>query len=352
MMLKRTTSLSILLSLALLSGCTPSAPAEDTASRQLFAMDAPMSLQLQGDRAAEALEAAVAEIQRLDALLDRNEPDSDLSRLNVAAGSGTPVSLDGETLEVLEEALRYGSESGGAFDCTIAPVMDAWGFGGDGEHYRVPDAGELSTLLSLVDSSALQVDQSAGTAELTRSGMEVDLGGIAKGYTADRLTALAGEYQLTGALFDLGSSTIAAVGERPGGGAWRIALRDPADAEQRLGVLSLQNESLSTSGSYERYFTQDGVTYHHILDPETGYPAETGLLSVTVVAENAALADAWSTALFVLGEDRALELWKNRTDFEYILCCSDGRVLVTEGLEDTFTFEGDAYGYTCEILRR
>ena len=94
------------------------------------------------------------------------------------------------------------------------------------------------------------------------------------------------------------------------------------------------------------------MTYHHILDPETGYPAETGLLSVTVVAENAALADAWSTALFVLGEDRALELWKNRTDFEYILCCSDGRVLVTEGLEDTFTFEGDAYGYTCEILRR
>lgn len=352
MMPKPTTSLSVLLSLALLSGCAPAAPAEDTASRQLFAMDAPMSLQLRGAQAEEALEAAVAELQRLDALLDRNEPDSDLTRLNAAAGSGVPVTLDSETLEVLDEALRYASDSGGAFDCTIAPVMDAWGFGGDGSQYRVPDPDELSALLSLVDSSALRVDRDAGTAELTRSGMEVDLGGIAKGYAADRLTALAGEYQLTGALFDLGSSTMAAVGERPGGGAWRIALRDPANAEQQLGVLSLQDESLSTSGSYERYFTQDGATYHHILDPETGYPAETGLLSVTVVTENAALADAWSTALFVLGADKALTLWESRDDFDCILCCSDGRVLVTEGLEDTFAFEGDAYGYTCEILRR
>lgn len=349
-MLKRTTSLFLFF--ILLAGCAPAQPAEEGASRTLFAMDAPMSLQIYGDREQEALEAAVAEIQNLDALLDRNEPDSDLSRLNAAAGSGTPVALDGETLDVLEEALRCSADSGGAFDCTIAPLMDAWGFGGDGEHYRVPEESELSSLLSLVDSSSLRVDRDAGTAELARSGMEVDLGGIAKGYAADRLTALMAEYGVTSALLDLGSSTMAAVGERPGGGAWRIALRDPADAEQRLGVLSLQDASLSTSGSYERYFTQDGVTYHHILDPDTGYPAQTGLLSVTVVGENAALADAWSTALFVLGEDKALELWKSRDDFDCILCCSDGRVLVTEGLEDRFAFEGDAYGYTCEILRR
>ena len=350
MKLNRTTPLLILLTV-LLAGCSGAAQPE-SASRELFAMDTLMSLQISGPDGQEALDAAVAEIQRLDALLDRNEADSDLSRLNAAAGSGAPVALDEATLDVLEEALLCSADSGGAFDCTIAPVMDAWGFGGSGENYRVPGGEELAALLPLVDSSALLVDRDAGTAQLTQSGMEVDLGGIAKGYAADSLTALLAEYDVSGALLDLGSSTMAALGERPGGGAWRIALRDPADAQQRLGVLSLQDQSLSTSGSYERYFTQDGVTYHHILDPETGYPAETGILSVTVVGENAALADAWSTALFVLGEDKALELWKSRDDFDYILCCSDGRVLVTEGLEDCFAFEGDAYGYTCEILRR
>ena len=350
-MLKRTTSLSILLSLALLSSCTPAAPAEQSAERTLFAMDAPMSLQISGDRSQEALEAAVSELQRLDALLDRNEPESDLSRLNAAAGSGQPVSLDGETIEVLRQALDCAAQSNGAFDCTIAPVMDVWGFGGSGD-YRVPSAEELTALLPLVDSTQLLLDESAHTAQLTQTGMEADLGGIAKGYAADRLTALMADYGIESALFDLGSSTIAAVGERPSGGPWRVGLRDPKDAQQRLGVLSLQDESLSTSGGYERNFTQDGVTYHHILDPQTGYPAETGLLSVTVVGENAALADAWSTALFVLGEDGARALWESRDDFDYILCCADGRVLVTEGLEDCFAFEGDAYGYTCEILRR
>ena len=350
-MLKRTTSLSILLSLALLSGCTPAAPADQSAERTLFAMDAPMSLQISGDRSQEALEAAVSELQHLDALLDRNEPESDLSRLNAAAGSGQPVSLDGETIKVLRQALDCAAQSNGAFDCTIAPVMDVWGFGGSGD-YRVPSAEELTALLPLVDSTQLLLDESAHTAQLTQTGMEADLGGIAKGYAADRLTALMADYGIESALFDLGSSTIAAVGERPSGGPWRVGLRDPKDAQQRLGVLSLQDESLSTSGGYERNFTQDGVTYHHILDPQTGYPAETGLLSVTVVGENAALADAWSTALFVLGEDGARALWESRDDFDYILCCADGRVLVTEGLEDCFAFEGDAYGYTCEILRR
>ena len=349
-MCRHTALPALALALALLSGCA-AAPAEEI-SRDLFAMDTVMSLRVRGKGSQEVLERAVAEIQHLDALLDRNEPDSDLARLNAAAGSGSPVPLEEETLDVLEAALRYGTESGGAFDCTIAPVMDAWGFGGSEAEERVPGAETLAALLPLVDSANLRVDSAAGTAELLLSGMEVDLGGIAKGYAADRLTELAEESKVDGALFDLGNSTMAAVGQRPGGGPWRIALRDPADAEQRLGVLSLQDRSLSTSGSYERYFIQDGVTYHHILDPNTGYPAQTGLLSVTVVAQSAALADAWSTALFVLGEEQALELWRNRDDFDCILCCSDGRVLVTEGLEDTFTFEGDSYGHTCEIIRR
>ena len=355
-MSNRLSPLSFLLCAALLCGCAassaPSAPEENTASRTLFAMDTVMSLQLSGPEAEEALEVAVAELNRLDRLLDRNEPESDVSRLNAHAGDGAAVEVDPSTAELLALCLTCCESSGGAFDCTIAPVMDAWGFGGAAESYRVPSQDVLSSLLPLVDSAGLEVDLQENTARLAQAGMEVDLGGIAKGYAADRLLALLAEYGVGSALLDLGTSTIAAVGERAGGGPWRIALRDPASAEQQLGVLALSGQALSTSGSYERQFVENGVTYHHILDPQTGYPAETGVLSVTVVGERAAVADAWSTALFVLGPDKAQELWRTSDDFEYILCRSDGLVQVTEGLEDSFTFWGDEYGYTCEILRR
>ena len=344
-----------LLCAALLAGCSaaPGAPSGGgSAQRTLFSMDTLMNLQITGPQAQEALEAAVGELGRLDRLLDRNEPESDISRLNAHAGDGTFVTLDGSTLELLELCRSCYETSGGAFDCTIAPVMDAWGFGGTGEDYHVPSQAELDVLLPLVDSTALEIDTGTGSARLTASGMAVDLGGIAKGYAADRLLDLLEDYEVDSALLDLGTSTIAALGERDGGGPWRIALRDPSDGERQLGVLALSGQALSTSGGYERQFEENGVTYHHILDPRTGYPAETGVLSVTVVGESAAVADAWSTALFVLGPEEAEALWRGSDSFDYILCRADGRVQVTEGLEDSFTFWGDEYGYTCEILRR
>ena len=227
-----------------------------------------MNLQITGPQAQEALEAAVGELGRLDRLLDRNEPESDISRLNAHAGDGTFVTLDGSTLELLELCRSCYETSGGAFDCTIAPVMDAWGFGGTGEDYHVPSQAELDVLLPLVDSAALDVDAGTGSARLTASGMAVDLGGIAKGYAADRLLDLLEDYEVDSALLDLGTSTIAALGERDGAGPWRIALRDPSDGERQLGVLALSGQALSTSGGYERQF--EGKRGH--LSPHSGPP--------------------------------------------------------------------------------
>ena len=344
--------------LSLLSACAVRpAPAPSEApetSRQFFAMNTLMSLRLSGPDREDALDAAIAEINRLDQLFSRTMDESDISRLNARAGDGTDVPLSPETADLLSDALRQGEETGGAFNITIAPIIDAWGFGAGGtDAYRVPSEEELSGLLPLTDPSALHVDQTAHTARLDRPGMEVDLGGIAKGYAADRLTELLEGYGVSSALLSLGSSTIALMGDNPSGEPWRVAVKDPQDQEEQILLLSLSDQVLSTSGAYEQQFTSAGVTYHHILDPETGYPADTGMLSVTVVADSGALTDAWSTALFVAGPEQALELWRTYGGFECILCLEDGRILITEGLEHQILYNKEnPNDYTCQIVRR
>ena len=153
------------------------------------------------------------------------------------------------------------------------------------------------------------------------------------------------------AMLDLGGN-VTVIGAKEDGSPWRVAVKDPRDTGSYLCVLALTDVTLSTSGGYERYFEEDGVRYHHIIDPETGYPADSGLLSVTVVSADHLLADALSTALFVAGPEEALDFWRSRDDFELVLCTGQGELLVTEGLEDVFTFAGADRGYTYEIARR
>lgn len=324
--------------------------AQTPAVREFFAMDTFMSVQVWGAGGEAAAAALQTETVRLEGLFSRARAESDITRLNARAGDGTQVPLSPETVQVLAAAGEVRRAVGGTFDVTVAPVMDLWGFGAGGTGCRVPDPQALSRCLALVDGGKLETGD--GWARLEEPGMEADLGGIAKGYTAGRLVELLGEYEVSSALLNLGTSTIAAVGARSDGTPWRVALRDPRQEEGQIMVLALSDRILSTSGGYERFFEADGSIYHHILDPRTGWPSGSGLLSVTVVAEDGALSDALSTALYVLGPEAAVDLWRTAGDFECVLCQTDGVVLVTEGLEDQMTFGGEDYGYTCEIVRR
>lgn len=338
-----------LLILGLLSGCAAPAAQEEPAQVQFFSMDTVMTVRVYDGPRDEAVQAARQAVEELDGLLSRTNPDSQLSALNAHAGDGAFVEVDSRVSELLSFAKSMSQLLPGDFDITIAPVMDAWGFTTDTR--QVPDPQVLADALALVDSGRLLLDEEASAARLEDAGMEVDLGAVAKGYAAGQAAAAIRAAGATSALLDLGGN-VTALGRKADGSAWQVGVKDPQDTDQTLCVLSMEDQTASTSGGYERYFEEDGVVYHHIIDPETGYPADSGLLSVTVVSADHALADALSTALFVAGEEEALDFWRSRTDFELVLCTADGRVVVTQGLEEGMRPTGEERGYTYEIARR
>ncbi len=333
---------------AALSGCgTLISPDEAEESVQVFAMDTVMICSTYGENSSDAAFASEDEIYRLEALLSRTREDSAVSRIN----SGDAGAADEEVRALIEKAMEYSQATGGAFDITLAPVSSAWGFTEDA--YRVPSQAELDELLTHVGME--HVHLTADGVELD-AGTQIDLGAIAKGYASDVVADLYEKWDIPRGLARLGGN-IYAKGTRPDGGLWRVGVQDPANPEDSnalVGVLELSDAFAVTSGGYQRYFEDNGKTYHHIIDPATGYPAESGLTSVTVVSDRASgggtMCDAFSTALFVMGEEKALDFWRTGGyDFDLVLVTQDGRVLVTEGIADAFTLD-EGSGYTCETV--
>ena len=343
---------ALLLTIFALSLTACGETAAESETRTVYAMDTVMNLTVYGENAAAALESAEKELHTLDeAVLSRTAEGSELYALNTSNGETVECGADDILPALIETALTISDATDGAFDPTLAPVLDAWGFTKD-EH-RVPPADELKELLSHTGCGKVALEKTAdGWTVTLLDGAQLDLGGIAKGYAADLLRAQLEKEGVTSATLDLGGDVFV-MGRKTDGSDWRIAVKDPADTESYLGVVSAADKFIVTSGVYERYFEENGVRYHHILDPKTGCPAESGLVSVTVLCENGAWADALSTACFVLGPDGALalrdDLADQGTDFELILVTDDGRVLYTDGLADAFT-PNDESGYTYEAL--
>ena len=303
------------------------------ASRDIFAMDTYMSVTAFGENADAAVDAAQAEIERLDAMLSTGNGDSEIAKLNV---SGTAeLSVDAGYL--VERALELYTETDGAFDIAIYPVMEAWGF--PSQNYQVPSEDVLQERLALADASKVSYDADSRKVSFGEAGMEIDLGGIAKGYTSARIMDIFRSYGITSGLVNLGGN-VQVLGTKTDGSKWRVAVQSPDDERDYLGVLSVSDKAVITSGGYERYFEQDGIIYHHIIDPKTGYPAENGLKSVTIVSADGTLADGLSTSLFIMGKEQAAEFWRMHSDeFDAILLTDDGTIYVTEGIADDFSTE-------------
>ena len=309
------------------SGAAGSTEASE-ARRDFFAMDTFMTLTVYGPDAEEACDAAVAEIDRLDQLFSTGNPESEVSKLN-ASGS-LVLSEDGQIL--VKRSLETWKDTDGAFDIAIYPVMDAWGFTGEERHVPAPEV--LAELLPLCDAGKLAFDESRGELKLPEEGMMIDLGGVVKGYASADVIGILKSRGIESACLNLGGN-VQVLGNKQNGDPWRIAIRDPEKEDKYLGVLHLTDTAAITSGGYERYFEENGKTYHHIIDPKTGYPAENGLISVTIVTPDGTLADMLSTALFILGTDRAIRYCEeHRGEFDAILYTDDRKMYATAGLRE------------------
>ena len=303
----------------------------------VYAMTTTMQLKAYGDRAPEAVQAAAEEIVRLDHLLSVGNPESEIGVIN-AKGEGE-VSAD--TLAMLKKAGKVHERSGGALDISVYPMMELWGF--TTEKYRVPSQEEIGRLLPLVDQDLMEIEEKEeGALVRLKEGQGIDLGAVAKGFTSDRVAQIFKSYGLESGLIYLGGN-VHCLGSKPGGADWRIGIQDPGNSAGIVGVLSVSGKAVITSGAYERYFEdqETGKTYHHILDPATGCPAETGISSVTIVSPDGTLADSLSTACFVMGLEKSTKYWREYgDDFEMIIMDDEGLIHLTEGLEKFFTAEG------------
>lgn len=324
------------------SGCaTESEPPR--AEHSLFAMNTYMTFTAYGENAEKALEESAGLIQKVEALWSVTDEKSEIYRANHSGDQA--ISVSHETAELISFALEMAQKTDGALDPTIYPVLTAWGFTTDSK--QVPSDEQITALLQHVGYSRIRLDSTSLTVP---DGMELDLGAVGKGDTADLVTEVFEEHGVESAIISLGGN-IQAIGSRPDGSAWRIGIRAPWE-DGNLGVLEISDAAVVTSGGYENYFEdEDGTIYWHILDPSTGRPANSGLQAVTIIGKEGRLCDALSTALFVMGPERAEAYWRENGGFDMLLVTDEKKIVLTEGIADRFSLS-DGRTETIRVLER
>ncbi|NMP36854.1 MAG: FAD:protein FMN transferase [Clostridiales bacterium] len=327
----------IFFALEFASGCTSKGEGTEKTYK---AMDTVMSVTIydkseRGKDVDKLLTACGSTIENYDNMFSVNSESSDVFKINASAGKSAEVSA--ETAQLIARASEISKGTGGLFDITVYPLSKAWGF--TDKKYGVPSDAEIAALLGGVGYNKVSV---SGSHVGLENGSGIDLGGIAKGYVSQMLANYLKSNGVQSAVINLGGN-VQVIGSRLSGEKWGVGIRDPLDSEKTLGILSVSDTAVVTSGSYERYFEKDSVKYHHIIDPRTGKPADSDLVSVSIIACDGTTADALSTALFVMGSENAAEYQKANGGFEYVMVTKDKTVIVSPGIRDAFTLESDGY---------
>lgn len=300
-----------------------------------FCMGTIISQKVYGENAKVAAIEVEYEMKRLEGLMSFFLESSEVSKLNRAAGQ-YEVELSDEVLFVLNKAKHYSEICKGSFDITLAPLARLWGIFTSSE--KIPLQEEINEALKLTGHNYLSINNELKTSKLEKSEQCVDLGAIAKGYAADRAIEIYKQYGVESAFVNLGGN-VAVLGNKPNGDSFRVGIQNPLlQRGQCLGAVNAANKTVVTSGDYVRYFEKDNKKYHHILDPRTGYPAESSLMSTTIVSKESIAADALSTAIFILGLEAGIKLIDSQEDMEAIFITKDKEIYVTKGLKEDFTF--------------
>lgn len=278
----------------------------------------------------EAFSASFSRLKEIEDRMSLRNQNSEVSEINRQAGKKAVV-VSADTFTVIRKALQIAALSGGAFDPTVGPLVEAWDIGGDNP--RKPSQEEIDSLLPLIGYERVVLDESSSSVFLKDEGMVLDLGGIAKGYAADEVARILHGYGVEHAIVNLGGNVLT-LGNKTDGSAWKIGIQDPeALRGEYVMILSLVDQTLVTSGPYERFLELDGEVYHHILDTKTGYPVKSEFTSVSIITKNSLLADALSTSLYALGYEDGMALINNLDDVEAIFMTKEKKILLSEGLK-------------------
>ena len=314
----------------------------EASESEIFALDTAITLKVYGSKRDEVLKKLEDKINELDDMLSTGKETSEVSRLN----RGGEAVLSPTMANLVKRSLDIYKKTDGLFDITIYPLMELWGF--PTKNYRVPSEKEIEEKLKLVGSDKIDFNEETRKISFKNKGMEIDFGGIGKGYITDELVKILTDEKVESAIINLGGNVFG-FRKKPDGSLWNIAIRDPNEPDKYMAAIRLEDSAVITSGGYERYFEENGIIYHHILDPRTGKPSDSGLKSVSIISKDGTLADALSTSLFIMGEEKAVKYWKeNGSNFDILLMTNDNRLLVSEGIKDKIISDN----YKIEVINK
>lgn len=300
-----------------------------------FLMDTVIEITAYGPQAEAGVKEAFAEFRRLHDLTNNFDENSEVSKISQQAGQ-SKVAVDPELFEIIKISNELSAKLDNVFDITIGPLTELWSVGHKGEF--VPTQQEIDTARALVNYKLAQLDEADHTVFLPKAGMKLDLGGIAKGYAVDRAIDILKSKGITSALINAGGD-VRVIGNRPDKGPWRIGVQDPRNSEGMIGALSLSDwDNMETSGDYQRFFIKDGERYSHILDPRTGRQPQS-IASVTIIGGNSGIDDVLSTALFIVGVQRGMELLRGFPGTDAVFVTKEGQIIITPGLEGKFELQ-------------
>ncbi|RHW63819.1 FAD:protein FMN transferase [Clostridium botulinum] len=312
-------------------GCN--SKSEEPVSRETYLMGTIINIKAYGKNADKAVQSSVDKISDIENKMSLNISTSEVNKINKNAGIA-PVKVSKNTFDVVKASLIYSEKSKGFFDITVEPLVSLWGIGTD--KARIPSKDEISNALKLINYKDVIINEKESTVMLKRKGQAIDLGAIAKGYTADELKKVLLNYNVSSAFLSLGGN-VYVLGNKPDKTPWKIGVQNPLEPRgDYLGIVSVSDKSVVTSGNYERFFERNGKRYHHIFDTKTGYPAEKGLISVSIISDKSIDGDALSTSVYTLGLDEGKKLIESLKGVEAIFVTNDKKVYVTSGLKDIF----------------
>lgn len=318
---------------------TPS-PTSEPLRRTEFMLGTAITLSLYDHQSEALLEEAFTLLESLEDTLSINKSGTLIDKINDNSGI-SPVTVDEDTFDVIQKGLTYSELTNGSFDITVGPIVKLWNIGFPDA--KVPTDSQIADRLPLINYKNLLLDEKAQTIYLSQSGMQIDLGGIGKGYAADRVATLFREKGVKHALIDLGGN-IFAIGNKPNGSLWKIGVQNPFTSRgESIGYISVEDKSIVTSGIYERFLEQDGKKYHHILDPATGYPFENDIAGVTIISDASIDGDALSTSVFSKGIKKGLEFVDTLEGIDAIFVTKDNDIYLSKGIKDNFVLTDETF---------